>query len=551
MSSEPNRPSRCEILLFAIAAAALGFFAAPERIVLSHSDPTAYYAYLRSSLIDGDLHFKNDYEWSRRRQLHQTATGLYHNPQPVGPALLWAPFFLAAHAVTGLANTLTGQAIYTRDGREEIYLYTVGFGSLLFVWAGLLACYLGARRLFSKQSVQWSVLVMAFTPLVIICLYGMPILSHPASFLLASLIFLLLPETRQKLGGDRLLFLGVLIGLASAVRYQNAALLLFPLGALGASLGRGDRGSRWRTVLLPAAGLLIGFLAGVCPQLVIWKVFHDRWLVSPYETRFLGTYFRFVEPKFALALFSHPRFFNSLIPWVPAALLGLCGFRWLWKQDRWLATLGLLFFLIQLYTTAITRQMARLEGPANHLLIRRFDSCIPLFILGLAAVGQRAFAWLKRDDLWPWRPLIVVLTVILCLDGWMMSHAPALWHLNGADSVNSWALHGRNFDLLLREPDRALSLHLILGQLHRSWPILLVLVAFAAVALRWAGRGKSGAAATPNAEGRPQEARRNTPRWLVWIAAHRYWLFSVGLMLYLLLWAAYLWSIGPVRPALG
>lgn len=526
---------------------------APEEISLPSSDPTAYYAYVCSSLIDGDLDFRNDYQGRRLRPLALTPTGLYHNPQPVGPALLWAPFFLLAHVVTGIVNAVSTFEVYARDGRETIYLKAVALGSGVFVWGGWLACYLWARCLFNRHTVRWSMLVLGFTPLVIVFLYGMPILSHPASFLLASWVFLLWFGARKQPCPGRFLLLGVLIGLACIIRYQNGALLLFPGWTLAAFLWQSGPGLKHcrKTILLCGAGLLLGYLVGVLPQLVIWKVLQNRWLAMPYSEQMRGTYFHFLNPQISLALFSHPRYFNSLFPWVPAAFLALCGFVWLWKRDRELTALALLFFLIQLYTTATTRQMARLEGRANHLLIRRFDSCLPLLILGLAAFGQRVFTWLKKDALWPWRPLAMVVTLILCLDGWMMAHAPALWHLKPAHSVDSWALHGRNFELLLQEPERALSLHLILGQLQRSWHLLLALAAFAAVAFPRRRRSEKGVATTPSTEEMPQDARLWSPRWLAWIAAHRDWLLASGLMLYLLLWATYLWRIGPVRPPLG
>src|SRR6266542_6908701 len=62
-------------------------------------DPSFYYAHVRSPLIDGDLDFSNDGLPPSLVARH-TRTGLAPSIWSAGPALVWAPFFLLAHAVT-------------------------------------------------------------------------------------------------------------------------------------------------------------------------------------------------------------------------------------------------------------------------------------------------------------------------------------------------------------------------------------------------------------------------------------------------------------------
>lgn len=65
------------------------------------SDGTFYYAYLPTIWLDGDLDFTNQYRYligpGREAIAGFTPRGLPVNAYPVGPALLWSPFFLAAH----------------------------------------------------------------------------------------------------------------------------------------------------------------------------------------------------------------------------------------------------------------------------------------------------------------------------------------------------------------------------------------------------------------------------------------------------------------------
>src|SRR5438093_3939580 len=81
------------------------------------TDEVQYYVYLRSLRFDGDLDFANDYR--RFAELNpksgidtsllqpnriRKATGLYGNIAPVGSALMWAPFFLAADGLVHAAD---------------------------------------------------------------------------------------------------------------------------------------------------------------------------------------------------------------------------------------------------------------------------------------------------------------------------------------------------------------------------------------------------------------------------------------------------------------
>src|SRR5579871_3261919 len=73
-------------------------------------DGVGYYAYLRSTLIDHDLRFENDYLQANESFVLSkvdaqgkllprlyTKTGYVENHFAVGPAILWAPVLLVVH----------------------------------------------------------------------------------------------------------------------------------------------------------------------------------------------------------------------------------------------------------------------------------------------------------------------------------------------------------------------------------------------------------------------------------------------------------------------
>jgi len=82
-------------------------------------DGVGYYAYLRSLVFDRDLNFKNEYSYFEPAFSEDTKpvtttwakgdvtrTGMVPNTFPVGPALLWSPFYLVAHFVALGLNVL-------------------------------------------------------------------------------------------------------------------------------------------------------------------------------------------------------------------------------------------------------------------------------------------------------------------------------------------------------------------------------------------------------------------------------------------------------------
>ena len=75
------------------------------------SDGVAYYVYVRSLVIDNDLDFTNEYTYFQLKPaaFTRTSVGYIGNKYAIGPALLWMPFFLAAHAIALAARAWVAQ----------------------------------------------------------------------------------------------------------------------------------------------------------------------------------------------------------------------------------------------------------------------------------------------------------------------------------------------------------------------------------------------------------------------------------------------------------
>ncbi|HEU5087901.1 MAG TPA: glycosyltransferase family 39 protein, partial [Roseiflexaceae bacterium] len=210
------------------------------------TDEVQYYVYLRSLRFDGDLDFENDYRafaaLNPRSGIEgsllqanriRPATGLYGNIAPIGCALMWAPFFLAADALVQLAN-LAGARI-PADGFSRPYILAVCYASALYGLLGLVLCYRLARRYTTHQaSTLASVVVWLASPLVFYMFIQMPF-AHSTGFFLTSLFITIWNGLRsplpQQAGRQRLarwVALGVVGGLMTMTREQLGLFLLLP-----------------------------------------------------------------------------------------------------------------------------------------------------------------------------------------------------------------------------------------------------------------------------------------------------------------------------------
>ena len=64
---------------------------------IDRGDDTGYYAFLRSTFIDGDLDFFNERGYAHAEKINPT--GYVFNNWQMGQAILFLPFFLVGHAL--------------------------------------------------------------------------------------------------------------------------------------------------------------------------------------------------------------------------------------------------------------------------------------------------------------------------------------------------------------------------------------------------------------------------------------------------------------------
>ncbi len=343
------------------------------------SDAVEYYAHLRSLYYDQDLEFSNEFEHfgilGRGDKTNLTATGHRRTIFSVGPALLWLPFYAGGDVVARLAGD-------PEDGYSAFHVRAVCLGSLLYTVIGLLLVYGVLRPLYPEAAVP-AVLLLLYATMLWWYATVEPVMSHPGSFFLASLVLWLWWPERRALCLRRALLLGFVIGLLATVRWQGGVLLLLPGLSLLGSL-RGNPLPTIRSGLLTLAA----FVLGAAPQLLAWKAIFGQYLLKdpPHGSDFLR-----LDHPWLLETFFSSR--HGLLYWTPilwAALLGLLAFL---RRDRGTGAMLLLPVVVISYVNACSGDWWAGGSFSN----RRFDQALPLLAVGLAHALAAFIALTRRQ----------------------------------------------------------------------------------------------------------------------------------------------------------
>lgn len=357
------------------------------------SDGSLYFAHFRSLLFDADL------------QIDPELMVLMLGPRPhhvvaVGPAVVWAPLYLAVAGIDWLGLSLGAWTTRDPDVFHTLtgpYARAALIGSFLMAAAGLFAIHVRLRREFGNgTALVASLLLFGATPLVYYAVYE-PAMTHAASFGIVAL-FLVTTEAwmrRETPSPMRAVMLGVLIGLAFLVRPQNA---LFGIFAIACAWPRATGRAGWRPDGRALAWLVAAALPFVVVQVLFWSALLDDQSYNLVGDR---GYLRLLDPHLLDVLFSS---WHGLFSWTPVAYVAVVGALFYVRRDRiWgLATLGV--FLAMWWINASADDWSGGVAFGG----RRFTSTLAALAPGLAlAVGT----------MWR-RPLLVMVPLVLLAIQW-------------------------------------------------------------------------------------------------------------------------------------
>jgi hypothetical protein len=370
-------------LLLGGPALALQLLAPPPRL---DADAVEYYSHLRSLYFDRDVDFANEFAHfgilTRWDKSPPTVTGHRRTVFSVGPALLWMPFYAAGDLVARARGDV-------QDGYSPAHIRAACLGSLFYGVLGLLLVHRVLEERFAPPVPFFTTLLLGYATFLFWYMAYEPVMSHAPSFFLAALALRVWWRRGAGLGHGRAALLGLVLGLATVVRWQNALLLVLPAATLVVERARPARAAA------SAAALLGAFALALVPQLLVFKAIFGTYLLGhPAQGR---DFLHLTRPALLDTFFSSR---HGLLFWTPvlwAGFLGLVGlFARDWRtggrldKDRWTAVLLALPVLVMSYINASSGDWWAGGSYSN----RRFDSVLPFLALGLGATlaGLRRLA---------------------------------------------------------------------------------------------------------------------------------------------------------------
>jgi hypothetical protein len=341
-----------------------------------NGDGLMYYPYVRSIWKDFDLDLANEYAQfgllERGDLAIPTSTGLRRSIFSIGPAVVWTPFFLLGEGI-GRARALWDPDV-DLSGYGPVHVNAVCLGSLLYGFLALLLIHSLLRRHFGGATALGAALLVWGATFLHWYMVEQPAYAHAASTCAAALALWLWDRERGRRGAWGFLRLGLVLGLAMCIRWQNGLLLLLPGFELAASLRAAPRALSSHLRL--AAALAAGTTLGVVPQLAAWKAIYGSWLLRdpPHGADFLR-----LDHPFVLETFFSSR--HGLLSWTPALWAGYLGFLPLLRRKPMLAWPLLPLLAAMTYVNLCSGDWWAGGSFSN----RRFDSVLPLLALGFAA----------------------------------------------------------------------------------------------------------------------------------------------------------------------
>ena len=391
MSSSPQPgPRKAERLLVVLFLLSL-----PMLNPWVRGDGVGYYAFARAPLIQHNLDFTRDYQEAnasfRENRLDKngqptaefrTRTGHIENHFTVGPAILWAPFLIVAHAGVLLARSL-GSAI-PADGFSTPYRIAMALGTALYGFLGLLISFQLARKYVDQTWALLATLAIWFASSLPVYMYFNPSWSHAHSAFVVALFLWYWHETRDARTLGQWILLGALAGLMLDVYYPNVMLfviLLFEAAREYSAAMRKATPSTPRVSQLMARHLVFSITLIFCmlPTFIVHRIIYGSMLDTGYIPI---NHWLWRSPYLFSVLFSAN---HGLLSWTPLLLFALIGLVAFWRSEPRVGAAFLGATLAFYYFIASYPDWAGISSYGS----RFFVSLTPLFILGLAVFLDR------------------------------------------------------------------------------------------------------------------------------------------------------------------
>ena len=200
-------------------------------------DGIGYYAFARALLIQHNLDFAPDYEAANAsfrdarldgsgvpKSDFRTATNHLDNHFTIGPAILWSPFLIAAHA--GVLAARAFGANVAADGFSAPYRVAMALGTAVYGFIGLLLAMRIAAKYAGERSAFLGAIAIWWASSLPVYMYFNPSWSHAHSAFAVALFLWYWHKTLEHRSRKQWCILAAIAGLMLNVYYANAMLLV-------------------------------------------------------------------------------------------------------------------------------------------------------------------------------------------------------------------------------------------------------------------------------------------------------------------------------------
>jgi hypothetical protein len=355
-------------------------------------DGVGYYAFARAPLIEHHLDFTRDYlyanpsfrdlrldESGRPKPAFRTPTGHLDNHFSVGPALLWTPFLLLAHAGVLLARAF-GSSI-PADGFSAPYRISMAFATALYGFLSLLLAFRLARQYVEERWAFLATFSIWWASSLPVYMYFNPSWSHAHSAFTVALFVWYWHQTRGARSLAQWFFLALIAGLMLNVYYPNAmVLVILAVEAIPQYLSAIRRDSRTPAENPPLSKLLLSHsLFALILVISLLPTFLTRYVIygNAFESGYIPLRaWLWSSPAFLSVLFSSN---HGLLVWTPVLLFSVFGLFLFWRRMPQVGAPLLAAFLCFYVFIACYPDWTGISSYGN----RFFVSLSSLFILGL------------------------------------------------------------------------------------------------------------------------------------------------------------------------
>ncbi|NCN82748.1 MAG: hypothetical protein GW947_02160 [Candidatus Pacebacteria bacterium] len=383
-----------------------------------YGDGIGYYAYLHSWYFDADNDFTNEYRHIYNHENNNSqrplsspivqivgtnSQGKALNHFSPGTALLLLPFYALADGVVVVANFFG--ASLARTGYSDTYQMLSGVGAILYVVA---VAWLSEKLLLMlrfKQSVGRVAVLLLLLSTNLLYYGSFDVLnSHFASFFLATLFFFYFYKQKQRLSTKNYFVLGLIAGLLSITRPQDAVISVVVLVAVAVLFKKNK--SHWQQILKNLFVFFgIQFLMFL-PLVLQWITTFDTFDSHPYFLWMTAQQSQSSMRDLAGTLFhfTNGLFTRTPILFVSAALFVRLAYKK--KLDYFLKVL-FIFFCFQ-YAIIVLQGGWKAAAYGG----RMFISSLPLFLILLAKILEWIEGRYSKIILWIFVGVFVSINVL-------------------------------------------------------------------------------------------------------------------------------------------